>query len=282
MKYAMKETMHQVLGDKLFYQLSFLIHHRRIANLKHPRSFSDKTVWLSLYDRNPEYNKYVDKYDVREHITETIGEKYLNDCYGIYNSVDEINFDELPDSFVLKPTHASGWVIACPNKAKLDIEDAKMKLSRWMKLNYYNITGEWVYKNLQPRIICERFLKNEEESGLTDYKFYCFHGEPRFIQVDRDRFANHNRTYFTPNWEKINFELGGCPTSTNEINAPENFKDMMKIARTLSEGFKFIRVDLYEVEKKIVFGELTLYNGNGLLKFNPEKFDLLIGDFIKI
>lgn len=282
MKDLFLHTLRKVTTDKLYYQTRFLIKHKSLVNLRNPETFSAKLIWLNLFDRNPKYNTIVDKYEVRDYIEKEIGAKYLNDVYGVYSSVDEIDLDALPDQFVIKATHGSGWIVVCEDKSKLDWETAKKEMNSWLNKNFYNLWGEWVYKDLKPRLICEKFLKNENESGLTDYKFYCFHGEIKYIQVDMDRFEKHNRSYFDLNWEKLNFELGGCPTRKEEIPKPKCFDEMVTIAQKLCVGYKFLRVDLYEVDGKVYFGELTLYSGNGMLVFNPKSFDKKIGSYLRL
>lgn len=282
MKHLIYTILHAILGDENYYQLWYFIKHKKFAELKNPRTFNDKTIWLSLNDRKPEYKQYVDKYEVREYIKETIGEKYLNDLYGVYDSVDDIDWDKLPDSFVMKATHGSGWIIVCEDKASLNFAQAKKKMAGWLKLNFYTLYGEWVYRDLKPRIICERLLKNDDESGLTDYKFYCFNGKPRIIQVDRDRFSKHTRTYFDTSWNKINFELGGCPSSKSRIPQPGKLDEMLRLSEVFAKDKKYIRVDFYFVNNEIYFGELTFYNGNGMLNFDPPEYDNKLGDYIPL
>ncbi|WP_372773172.1 ATP-grasp fold amidoligase family protein [Mangrovibacterium sp.] len=282
MKDFILKALRKTTSDKLYYQCRYLFKHGELLNLNHPTTFNAKLIWLNLYDRKPEYAYFVDKYTAREYIRRRIGEQYLNDLYGVYDRVDAIDFSKLPDSFVLKATHGSGWVIVCNDKSKLDVEAARREMNSWLNQNFYDLYGEWVYKDLKPRIICEKFLHNKNESGLTDYKFYCFHGIPRFVQVDMDRGTNHTRTYFDLFWKRIHFELGGCPARDEEIPCPETFDEMLRIVRILCHGFKFIRVDLYEVEGQLIFGELTLFSGNGMLNFSPKSFDTKIGSCLKI
>lgn len=282
MKDFLLGVLRRITTDKLYYQVRFVIKHGAPARIKNPVSFSSKLIWLNLYDRNPLYNTLVDKYDVRGYIREKIGEKYLNDLYGLYESADEVDFDRLPEQFVMKATHGSGWIVVCSDKSKLDVVATRKKMKSWMKQNFYDLWGEWVYKDLKPRLIVERFLKNEDESGLTDFKFYCFNGVIRFIQVDMDRFESHTRTYFDTNWERIHFELGGCPAREQAIPRPVCLDEMISISNRLCKDFRFIRVDLYEVQGKVYFGELTFYSGNGMLNFNPKSLDNEIGSYLKL
>ncbi len=282
MKDFLLHTLRKFTNDKLYYQTRYLIKHKSFVDLKKPETFSAKLIWLNLYDRNPQYNQIVDKFDVRSYIREKIGDKYLNDVYGLYDNVDQIDFESLPEQFVIKATHGSGWIVVCEDKSKLDWEAAKKEMNSWLDKNFYQLWGEWVYKDLKPRLICEKFLKNETESGLTDFKFYCFHGKIKYIQVDMDRFQNHNRSYFDLDWKPLDFELGGCPTRKDPISKPVCYDEMLEIVNKLCQGYKFLRVDLYEVNGKIYFGELTLYSGNGMLVFNPKSYDKKIGSYLNL
>ncbi|RKD86355.1 ATP-grasp fold amidoligase family protein [Mangrovibacterium diazotrophicum] len=282
MKDLFLNILRKTTNDKLYYQLRHWFKHRGRAHLKKPQTFNSKLIWLNLYDRNPQYASFVDKYDVRKYISDRIGSEYLNELYGVYERVDDIDFESLPNDFVLKATHGSGWIIVCEDKSKLDIDSARKQMAGWLNKNFYDLYGEWVYKELKPRVICEKFLRNDNESGLTDYKIYCFNDTPRFIQVDMDRYENHTRTYFDLEWQQIHFELGGCKASSSIIPKPSQFKKMLEIAGILCKGFKFIRVDLYLVGEKIYFGELTLYSGNGMLNFSPKQYDKKIGELLDL
>lgn len=275
-------VLRKVTNDKLYYQIRYIIKHKTSARISDPQSFSSKLIWLNLYDRNPFYNTIVDKYEVRQYIRERIGDKYLNEAYGVYERAEDIDFEKLPDQFVVKATHGSGWIVVCDDKSKLDIVKARKTMNGWLKQNFYDLWGEWVYKDLKPRLIVEKFLKNENESGLTDYKFYCFNGVIRFIQVDMDRFESHTRTYFDTKWDRIQFELGGCRAKEEPIQRPVCLDEMIEITNTLNKGFRFIRVDLYEVQGKVYFGELTLYSGNGMLNFNPKSIDMEVGSYLQL
>lgn len=270
-----------ISSDKMYYQVRYFIKYKRRLNLKNPDTFNAKINWLKLYDRNQLYPKMVDKYEVRAYVEKKIGKKYLNEIYGIYNKTAEINFDHLPNSFVLKGTHGSSWVIVCPDKSKLDTQQARNTMDNWLKKNFYKLYGEWVYKNVPPRIICEKFLANENESALIDYKFYCFHGKPKFIHVDIDRFEKHSRNFYDLSWNRMPFSL--CyPQANRDVKKPSQLSKMIELASVLSADFKFVRVDFYQVDEQIVFGELTFNPGNGLEIFTPQKYDLEIGKYLAL
>jgi len=260
-----------VSTDKMYYQIRYLIKFKRKLKLKNPDTFNAKINWLKLYDRNPLYPQLVDKYEVRSFVEKKIGNEYSS----------EIDFDKLPDSFVLKGTHGSSWVIVCPDKSQLNIQKAKKTMDVWLKKNFYKLYGEWVYKNVPPRVICEKYLVNKNESALIDYKFYCFHGKPKFIHVDIDRFEKHCRNFYDLNWNKMPFSL--CyPQAERDVKRPSRLSKMIELASALSAEFKFVRVDFYQVDEKIIFGELTFNPGNGLEIFTPRKYDIEIGKYLTL
>lgn len=251
-------------------------------DLKNPRSFNEKLQWLKLYDRKDEYTQMVDKYGVREYIAKTIGEEYLFPLLGVWEKVEDIDFDSLPERFVLKCTHDSGGVIVCRDKSKFDIDSAKSRLNAWMKRNYFYCSREWPYKNVKPRIIAEKYM--EDESGeLVDYKFMCFDGVVKSCFTCTERFTPFGLkvTFFNERWERLPFERG-YPSSSKQIAKPANYDKMMQLSQKLSKGIPFVRVDFYEADGKIYFGELTFYPGSGLEKFSPEEWDYTFGSWINI
>lgn len=267
--------------DKAYYQVRYLIKFKRRLDLKRPDTFNSKINWLKLYDRNPKYTRLVDKYEVREYVKDKIGEKYLNEIYGVYSTVEEINFNELPKSYVLKGTHGSSWVLVNDGIKDFDFNRAKRTIQGWLGSNFYKLWGEWVYKNVPPRIICEKFLKNKDESSLIDYKFYCFNGKPRFIHVDMDRFEKHTRNFYDLNWKRMPFGL--CyPQANRDIEKPTQLNKMIELASILSKEFKMVRVDFYVINNRIIFGELTFYPGNGLEIFTPKGYDFEIGKYLNL
>lgn len=270
-----------ISNDELYYRIRYFIKFKSILDLSNPVTFNAKINYLKLNDRNPFYTKLVDKYEVRKYVENKIGNKYLNEVLGIYKNVKELDFKTLPNSFVLKATHGSSWVIVCDDKMKLNKELAKREMSYWLNNNFYKMWGEWVYKNVEPRVICEQFLENKNEVSLLDYKFYCFHGEPKFIHVDIDRAEKHERNFYDLNWERLPFGLF-YPQSKRDVNKPKQLELMIELAKKLSADFVFVRVDFYEVENKVIFGELTFYPGNGLEIFTPRKYDNEIGKFLNL
>ncbi len=280
-KYTLLRILRLLSSDKAYYQLRYMIKFKKRLNFKKPDSFNAKINWLKLFDRNPLYTKLVDKYEVREYVRNRIGEEYLNEIYGVYSKVEEINLSKLPKSFVLKGTHGSSWVIVNDGIRNFNFMDAKKTMKGWLNTNFYKMWGEWVYKNVPPRIICEKFLSNKNESSLIDYKFYCFHGKPMFVHVDMDRFESHTRNFYDLNWVRMPFSL--CyPQANRDVESPKQLEKMIELASVLSSDFRFVRVDFYQINERIVFGELTFNPGNGLELFTPKKFDLEFGQYIKI
>ncbi|WP_102348319.1 ATP-grasp fold amidoligase family protein [Bacillus sp. Marseille-P3661] len=272
----------KLLPDKTFLRLKYRYSTGKKLNLSSPIAFNEKLQWLKLYDRRPEYTNYVDKFNVRSYIKGTIGEEYLIPIHDVYESVDEIDWDKLPSSFVLKCTHGSGSNIICKDKKKLNIEEAKYKLEKWMKRNWFWYGREWPYKNVKPKIVCEKFMVDESGKELKDYKFFCFNGEPKIIQVDYNRFNGHKRNLYDTEWNYIPASIK-YPTDENTIiKKPESLEKMISLARVLSKGYPHVRIDFYLINEKIYFGEMTFHHGSGFEKFEPESLGEKMGNWINI
>ncbi len=252
-------------------------------NLKNPQTFNEKLQWLKLYDRNPAYTQMVDKYAVREYIKNTIGEEYLIPLLGVWDSFDEIDFDALPEQFVLKCNHDSGSVIICKDKNTFDVESARRMLNKALRVNYYHHSKEWPYKNVKHKIIAEQFMVDSAEvEGLTDYKFFCFNGNIDCVMVCLDRFTGDTKFYFfNEDWELLRYNIRGKAAPPGfSIPKPECMDEMFDIARKLSKGIPYVRVDLYAINGKTYFGELTFFPDSGfdanLLAETDEHFGKLL------
>lgn len=253
--------------------------HSYIMNLKNPKTFNEKINWLNIYER-PNHGKVIaDKLKVRNYVTEKIGDEYLIPILKVFDSTEIIDFGLLPDMFVLKPNHGSGWVILCDDKNQLDRRSTLNKLKKWCDLDFYYLSGEWQYKGIERKIICEKLI--EEIRGIVDYKFFCFNGMPMFIQVDLDRHTQHVRSFYDLNWDKMQISLM-YPSTDKILDKPKSLERMIEIAKTLSRDFIFCRVDLYEVNEKIYFGEITLHPGGGNEPFGSFEEDLEMGQYIDI
>ena len=242
---------------------------------------------MKLYDRKPLYTQLVDKYKVRKYISETIGEEYLIPLIGVWDNFDDINFDKLPNKFVLKCNHDSGGLIICKDKSKLNIEESRRKINRSLKTNYYYMWREWPYKEIKAKIICEEYLINENGGIPTDYKFYCFNGKPMYCQVVRGRYVDHTIDFYDIDWNLMKFtnlKNGGIPYkhSKYKYKKPIEYSKMLQIAKTLSTDFAFVRVDLYLSNKKIYFGELTFYPFAGFDTLDLEEWNIKFGDMITL
>lgn len=250
----------------------------RSINWKHPTRFTEKVQIFKISKKAEKLWKYVDKYKVRSYIEKQIGKEYVTRLFGVYTSPDEIDFEKLPSSFALKTTHGSGWNILCPDKSKLDKEEAKKKLTSWLKENYYYSYGnERQYKLIPPRIICEEYLETPDK-GLYDFKFYCFHGEPRFINVICDRAGETKKAFYELPWKKSELQPWSAKGDL-DTPRPENLDKMIELARKLSEPFDQVRVDLYDIRGRILFGELTFSCSSGIKRFVPDRFDTEFGSY---
>lgn len=271
------------IPDKLMLRIQYWIKLGRIMHLKNPERFTEKLQWYKLNYKNPIMSKCVDKYTVREYIKEKNLEEILVKLYAKYNSIDEVEWDKLPSQFVIKTTNGGGGanVAVCKDKAKLDIEPLKRSLkAKTIKSR----TGgrEWAYYGLKPGIVVEELLVNRErpEAGIDDYKFFCYSGKAKYVVVDIDRYIGHKRNFYDMEWNNLHV-TSDCPACDREIPKPENLEAMVEVAEKLSEGFPFVRVDLYNVGGKIYFGELTFYPWSAYVQFVPDSFDYKFGeDFI--
>lgn len=273
------------MTDETLLKLMYKSRMGKTLNLDNPKSFSEKLQWLKLYDRKPWYTKLVDKYEVRSYIEETIGKEYLIPLYGVWDDADEIDFDSLPDQFVLKCTHDSGSVIICQDKTKLDKNKAKKKLKRAQRFNYYYCSREWPYKNVKPRIIAEKYMLNIEGSTeLSDYKWFCFDGVAKVMFVVTDRQTPGVGTkmdYFDMEFRHLPF-TNGCPNATHIIEKPVNFELMRELAERISKGLPHVRVDFYEADGRVYFGEITFFDGCGMTPFEPDEWDDMFGSWIRL
>lgn len=272
------------LSDKYALSHSFRDHFGYDIDWKNPHSFSEKLQWLKLYDRNPLYKKMVDKYESKRYVSEIIGEEYIIPTLGVWKHFDDIDFNSLPDQFVLKCTHDSGSIAICEDKTTFDYESAKALLNRGLKNDFYKMGREWPYKNVPRRIIAEQYMKDGENSSLTDYKFYCFHGEPKFLYVSYG-LAVHSTAYInyvTLDWKQAPFHRPDFLEMDYLPPKPDNFELMMELSRKLSQGIPFLRVDFYEINKKVYYSELTFFPGSGFTPFEPKEWDIKLGSWLQL
>lgn len=273
-----------VLPDKWYLFFRFKNRVGYWPHLNHPRTFNEKLQWLKLNDRHAEYTQMVDKIDAKKYVASIIGDKYIIPTLGVWNSVDEVEWDKLPNQFVIKVSSDSGGIVVCKDKQTLDIEKAKEKLTNGWGKNYYVHNKEYPYRDLTPRIIAEEYKEDESGYELRDYKIFCFNGEPKILFVASDRQNAGEDTkfdFFDLNWNHLPF-TNGHPNSKEHIAKPKNFEEMLGIAKKLSVGIPQVRIDLYNCNGKIYFGEITFFHWSGMTAFDPVEWDFKLGKLIKL
>jgi len=271
------------MPDYLYLKIIFKSVRHYPLNLKSPKTFNEKIQWLKLYGNLRQYTDLADKYEVRKHIAKTVGEEYLIPLIGVWDRFDDIDFSKLPEQFVLKCNHDWNSVVICTNKATFNIETARNTLNTCLRRNFYYPSREPQYKNIKPRIICEKYMLDESGTELKDYKFFCFGGEPKFIQVNYDRSTDHKLNFYDTEWNYIPITLGRHPTDPNKLTKkPSNLDKMSALAKVLSQDYPFVRVDLYSINNAIYFGELTFTPNSGYKEFNPAEFNIQAGNWLKL
>ena len=270
----------KIFPDKMALKIRYKAVFGKKLNLKNPQTFNEKLQWLKLYNRKPEYTIMVDKYAVKKYVSDILGEEYIIPTLGVWEKFDDIDFDALPDRFVLKTTHGSGDIVICKDKANFDKIKAKEKLTKALKTNYYKIAREWPYKNVPRRIIAESYM--EDVSGtLKDYKFFCFDGEAKFMFVATDRSIDCRFDFFDMGFNHLDV-INLHPLAEKSIEKPDHFEEMKHIAEVLSKGLAHVRIDLYEINGKIYFGEYTFFHASGFSVFKPKEFDYLFGGYLNL
>lgn len=265
--------------DKTMLRTQYRIKMGRRLDLKNPVRFTEKLQWYKINYRNPVMHTCVDKYLVRDYIRQKGLENILVPLIGHYSSIEEVEWDKLPEQFVLKTTNGGGGlnVVVCPDKSRLDIGDIREKL-QCRKKKARGGGREWAYYGLEPGIVAEQLLINREnpDAGVNDYKIFCYDGKPEYIIVDVDRYIGHKRNFYDTDWNDLHI-TSDCPAADRDIPRPENLDEMLRVASKLSEGFPYVRVDLYNVDGRIYFGELTFYPWSGYVQFTPDEADFAFG-----
>lgn len=276
--------------DKLYLKILFRLKMGYKLNLKNPKTFSEKLQWLKLYDRKPKYTTMVDKYAVKKYVANIIGEEYIIPTIGIWNNPNDIDWNSLPEKFVLKTIHGGGssGVVICKDKSTFNKEKAIDKLSSSFKSNIYIRYREWPYKNVPKRIIAEKFMEisstKKQDGDLPDYKFYCFGGNPVYCQVIRDRRTKETIDFYDMEWNHMPF-VGLNPVVQNGLNPVEKpicLENMIEVCKKLSKNTPFSRIDLYVIDNKVYFGEITFYPASGLGKFKPNEWNYKLGNMIEL
>lgn len=278
--YISVRTNNDRLSIKLKWQVYGMPYKLKLDN---PITFNEKLQWLKLYNRKPIFTRMVDKAEAKKYVEEAIGREYIIPTIGVWDSVDEIPWQNLPEKFVIKNTHDSGGLIICKDKSKLDIPEAKKVLEKFHKRQYFKRNREWPYLNVPHRIICEQYMVDESGFELKDYKFFCFSGKAYCFKVDFDRSKSHRANYYDLSGNLLPFGETICPPDPKrEIKLPENINEMVRLAEILSKDIPFLRVDFYNINGKIYFGELTFFPYSGFGTFTDEKWDYKLGELIDL
>lgn len=281
------ELMGPVLCDKLYLKWKWRFKMGGKLDLENPKTFNEKLQWLKLYDRKPEYTTMVDKVKVKDYVAEKIGSEYLIPTIGVWNTPEEIDFESLPNQFVLKCSHNSGGLFICKDKTK--VSESKWRsvleaLGKSHRYDYYKLGREWPYKKVERQIIAEQYMVDDSNGGLKDYKVHCFNGIPEFILVCKDRHSETGITedFFSTEWKHLKLKRPYIPNSNTPIQKPSCLDLMLYLAKTLSYDIPFLRVDFYEINNRVYFGELTFFPASGFVSFEPNEWDKQFGDLIKL
>lgn len=275
------------MDDEIFLKKKFKLTIGYDLDLNNPTTYNEKLQWLKLYDRQPLYTTMVDKYAAKKYVADIIGEEYIIPTLGVWDKFEDIDFSTLPDKFVLKCTHDSGGLVICRDKKRLDINAAARKIKRCLKNNYFWLGREWPYKNVKPRIIAEQLLEENNdnstssETRINDYKIYAFNGTAKIMMVNQDRGSNTKADYFDEHFNYLDFTWG-YSHSEKKPQKPIHFELMVDLASRLSQGIPEVRVDFYEVDGKVYFGELTFFDGSGFDKIEPFEWDQKLGSYIEL
>ena len=282
--YALKRRdLLKFLSDKAFIKAVYRAKFGKKLNLKNPKTFNEKLQWLKLNDKDPKYAKMVDKYEAKRYVGDIIGEEYIIPTYGVYDNFDEINFDSLPNSFVIKCTHDSGGVAICKDKKTFDKKSAREKIEKSLKRNYFNEGREPVYKYVKPRIIVEKYMEDKKQKEIVDYKFFCFNGEPKIMYIsDGSHTENQSIAFFDMDYNLLDIEREDYKKMVDIPLKPKNFEKMKEFSRILSKNMYHLRVDFYEINGHLYFGELTFITCSGLIPFKKQEYDELLGSYLDI
>lgn len=274
--------LNQFIPDKLYLQMLYRREFNKKLDLKNPKTFNEKLQWMKLYDRRPEYTTMVDKFAVKDYVASIIGEEYIIPTLGLWDKPEDIDWESLPDQFVLKCTHDSGELVICRDKSKLDKVAAIKKLRKSLIRNYYKAGREWPYKNVPRRVLAEKYMEDATVGDLPDYKFFCFDGEVKALFIGTERGTGDVKfDYYDADFNHLDL-VQEHPMSGRNLPKPKHFDEMKQLASRLSKGFPQIRVDFYNVNGAIYFGEMTFFHHGGIIPFHPEKWDYIFGSWIDL
>ncbi len=270
------------LNDKRYLKIRYLIETGHFLNLRHPKTFNQKLQWLKLNKREEWLTLMVDKYRAKEIVGEKIGGEFIIPTFEKWDSPDDITIANMPKRFVMKTNHDSGGVVICKDKDSFNLDKAKETLRFSFNRDYYWAGREWPYKNIKKCIIAEQYIE-DSKGELFDYKFFCFNGKVKFLKVDFDRQIDHRANYYSPTWELLPFGEVVCPPKSDKIiERPANLGEMVELAEKLASGVEFVRIDFYDIDGRIYFGEFTLFPASGFGKFIPESYDKVLGKMLML
>ena len=281
-KLVVLEHLSPLLTDQQYIRLKWGIKMPYPLDLVHPRTFNEKLQWIKLYDHNPLYTTLVDKYKVKKYVAEKIGSDHVVPLLGVWDRAEDIEWDKLPNQFVIKCSHDCGGMVICKDKTKLDKYKATKAIKKCLKTNYYWKSREWPYKGVIPKVFAEAYM--EDEFGeLRDYKWFCFDGNPKalFIAADRSKQSETTFDFFDANFNHLPF-TNGHPNASTMPNLPKGFDDMKQLAAKLSKGIPQVRVDFYNINGHVYFGEFTFFHWGGMQPFVPDEWDYTFGDWINL
>ena len=269
-----------IKSDELYLKIVYWLSVGKKLNLKEPKTFNEKLQWLKLYNRKPEYTVMVDKVKAKDYVAKIIGEEHIIPTLGVWDDPDEIDFDKLPNQFVLKCNHNSGMgMCICRDKSKLDIKKVKRELRKGLRQDYYMTNREWPYKNVPRKIMAEKFMQDQDKDDLNDYKFFCMDGKPEVLFISSDRAKKVCFDYFDMDFHHLPLQQGG-PNFQGEIERPKHLEEMKLLAAKLSKDIPHVRIDFYDMAGQVYFGELTFFDSSGMAKFTPEEWDERLGKLI--
>ena len=275
-------SMSHWIPDRIFLFLKYYKRTGKILNLYNPKTFTQKLQWIKLYDRNPLYTTLVDKYEVKKYVVQKLGEEHIIPLLGVWDDVNEIDFEALPDQFVLKCTHDSGGLAICKDKSRFDFNEAKERIAKSQKNNFYWISREWPYKNVKPRIIAEKYMQDTATGETRDYKFFVFNGMPKVMYIATGRGAKETYgDFFDMEFNHLEMSIDHNMASVPP-QKPQNFEEMKRAAQILAEGIPHVRVDFYEIDGQFYFGEMTFFHCGGFYELNPEELNSVWGQWIKL
>lgn len=281
--YMTELGFYKFMNDEKYLTKKYKLILKKNLNLDNPQTFNEKLQWLKLYDRKPEYTTMVDKYAVKKYVADIIGEEYIIPTLGVWNQFDEIDFDKLPNQFVLKCTHDSGGIVICKDKNKLDLKSAKKKIEKCLKRNYYWSSREWPYKDVKPRIIAESYMEDSKYGSLTDYKFFCFNGKMKCLYISIGSHTTKQKLqFFDRNFDILPIKRSDYLDFDKIPEKPFHLDDMIVLAEKLSRDIPHTRIDFYYIHNRIYFGEITFFTGSGFIPFTDKKWDYKLGSWLKL